>query len=152
MPNGGESEDCCLYCGYNRAFQEYGLPDIGEEERYLRSTYCTLRNVPIWGHPFSTYCANYVLNITEACPEAKIKGPITKRAPCTEREDYSVLIPWFENVEPLVSARVRCEICQRKSHKGIRLDMPDGRKIGFCSKEHYMQWLSRLVRNPDCLD
>jgi len=143
MPNGGESEECCFYCGYNKAFKEYGLPDLGEEERYLRSTYCTLRKLSIWGHPFSTYCVNYVPSTLEAHLEKIIEGPIIKRAPCTERENYSVLIPWYKNVEPLVSARVQCEICQRKSHKGIRLDMPDGRKIGFCSKEHYLRWIAQ---------
>lgn len=141
MPNGGESDENCYRCGYNKAMQDYGLPDIGEHERYERSTYCTLRKVAIWGA--FTYCANYALRIEEAFLDAEIKGPIKKLAPYTEKEDHSVLIPWYNDIEPLVTTRVRCEICQKRSHKGIRLDMPDGSRIGFCSKEHYVEWINQ---------
>jgi len=137
MPNGGS--DNCSECLYNKALHDFGFPDIGEEERFARNTYCTLRQQRIWGSPAYTYCANYAPYPMDADPNAKIKGPIYKLGLVVDRGHPR--IPWFKDVEPLVGARIRCVICRTKSHRGIRLDLPDGTKIGFCSNEHYLDWI-----------
>ena len=138
MPNGGS--DCCGECWYNKAIQDYGQPDIGELDRFNRSTYCTLRKVAIWGAPFYTYCQNYNPDRDRINYTVEIRGPIRKQGLVTENLHHC-RIPWFGAIEPLVGARVSCAVCRKRSHKGIRLDFPDGTKIGFCSNEHYLEWV-----------
>lgn len=134
MPNGGT--DNCMNCSHNKA--NSSLHDIKTGDRFTRTPFCTLRNVPVYDRAW-TYCKNFTHRKTESI---EASGPIFSTG---QWGPGYVRIPWYGLIETRLRAIASCVVCGEASEKGISLVLNDGKLIEFCTNDHYTEW---VILNP----
>ena len=125
MPNGGP--DNCNNC-------KFISKHAGEQ-------ICMLRDVVI-PNTHWTYCHDFVSSHSDVLVGFRTPtGPIYASGGF-EAGAY-VRIPWFQNCEPRINRSVRCEVCGKRVGNGIELETATA-TWGFCSRQHYLDWLDVL--------
>ena len=158
MPNGGSNN--CVRCTRNQAVQKADAirrePKEKQTEEFFNLSYCELHDVRIGG-PFGTYCRYRSISdppfpasdATAALAMAKSDDENTPQPLVGTIWQHFVghtYIPWHGKEEPETVACV-CTVCGEKSNEGVGV-IDDGKQIGFCGNEHYVDWWKTKHDDP----